>query len=101
MEELLQQILVGQKQLFERVNSIEVNMNNKFVEVNQSLARIEQEQGTKVSALFDARELQFDANERISETLFRIDEKVNRIESKLDRLSFKVSAHDMQLKQAK
>ena len=64
------------------------------VATKQDLARIENDQGKKLSALFDAREVQFDVNERICDTL-------NRIEGKMDRVSLKVSSHDTWLKQVK
>ena len=62
--------------------------------VRQSLARIEQDQGSKISALFDAREIQLDVNERIFDTL-------TRIEGKLDKLSLKVAHHDNLLRKTK
>lgn len=90
MEELLKKILEGQNKLVERLDNLEKGQT----EIKQSLAKIEQEQGAKISALFDAREVQFDVNERISNSLFRI-------ENKLDRLVFKVDYHDIQLKQVR
>ena len=89
MENLLKQILEGQKQLFNEVKSIRDEMATK-----QDLTHMEQDYGTKLSALFDAREVQFDVNERICDTL-------NRIEGKMDRLTLKVSSHDTRLKQVK
>lgn len=90
MEELLKKILEGQNKLVERLDNLEKGQT----EIKQSLVKIEQEQGAKISALFDAREVQFDVNERISNSLFRI-------ENKLDRLVFKVDYHDIQLKQVR
>jgi len=75
--------------LLQKVTSMEQTVATK-----QDLARIENDQGNKLSALFDAREIQFDVNERICDTL-------NRIEGKMDRLSLKVSSHDTWLKQAR
>lgn len=63
-------------------------------EVQQSLVRIENDHGEKISALYDAREVQMDVNERILESL-------SRIESKLDKISLKVDAHESALKRAK
>lgn len=83
MEELLKQLLEGQKQIIERLERVE-----------HSQLRMEQDHGNKLSALFDAREVQFDVNERICDTL-------NRIEGKMDRLTLKVSSHDTKLRQAK
>ena len=101
---MLKQILEGQTQIIKRLSNVEegqIESKQDISEMKQSLTRIEQVQGGKISALFDAREIQFDANERITDTLLRIDEKINRIENKLDRLSFKVATHDTQLKQVK
>lgn len=75
--------------LLQKVTSMEQSVATK-----QDLARIENDQGKKLSALFDAREVQFDVNERICDTL-------NRIEGKMDRVSLKVSSHDTWLKQVK
>lgn len=75
--------------LLHKVTSMEQSVATK-----QDLVHIENDQGKKLSALFDAREIQFDVNERICDTL-------NRIEGKMDRLSLKVSSHDTWLKQAK
>jgi transcriptional regulator with XRE-family HTH domain len=63
-------------------------------EVRQSQVRTENDQGEKVKALFDAREVQLDVNDRIIATL-------TRMEGKLDRLSLKVSSHESVLKKAK
>jgi hypothetical protein len=85
------------------VTKIEANMATKedlmatkedLDVVRQSLARIEQDQGSKISALFDAREIQLDVNERIFDTL-------TRIEGKLDKLSLKVAHHDNLLRKTK
>lgn len=53
MEEILKQLLEGQSQILKRLESVELGQT----ELKQSLARIEQEQGRKISALFDAREI--------------------------------------------
>ena len=80
MEELLKQLLEGQKQIIERLDRVE-----------QGQVRIENDQGVKLSAWFDAREVQFDVNERICDTL-------NRMEGKMDRLTLRISSHDTMLK---
>jgi len=89
MEDLLKQLLEGQKQLFSEIQSVRNEMAPK-----QDFARIEKEHGDKLSALFATREVQFDVNERICDTL-------NRIEGKMDRLTLKVASHDTRFKQAK
>ncbi len=74
-----------QKLVLEKLTSIDQRqstMEQELSSVKKSLVKLENEQGLKVSALFDAREVQFDTNERIFNTL-------NRIESKVDRMSFK------------
>ena len=75
--------------LLQKVTSMEQSMATK-----QDLTNMENDQGQKLSALFDAREVQFDVNDRICDTL-------NRIEGKMDRLTLKVSSHDTRLKQVK
>jgi uncharacterized phage infection (PIP) family protein YhgE len=55
-------------------------LRNGQNEIRNRLVNMEHDQGEKIKALFDAREVQFDVNDRMNETL-------NRIESKLDRLS--------------
>ncbi|MBU2701654.1 stress response protein SCP2 [Sporomusaceae bacterium BoRhaA] len=89
MEELL-------KQLIAEVQEMKSNMATKqdFAEIKQSITRIENDQGKKISALFDAREVQFDVNERICDSL-------NRLEGKLDRISLKVSSHETYFREAK
>ena len=102
--EAISRLAQRQAQLTETLTQLSYGQDEMRLDIEgikQSLTTMEQEQGAKLSALFDARELEFDANERITETLFRIDEKVNRIEGKLDRLSFKVATHDTQLRQVK
>lgn len=59
--------------------------------IHKKIINIENDQGSKLSALFDAREVQTDVNERILETL-------NRIEGKVDKISIKVATHDSKLK---
>ena len=63
-------------------------------ELRQGFARMENDHGEKLSALFDAREVQTDVNDRIVASL-------TRIESKLDKITLKVAAHDSALKRAK
>ena len=75
--------------LLQKVTSMEQSMATK-----QDLTNMENDQGQKLSVLFDAREVQFDVNDRICDTL-------NRIEGKMDRLTLKVSSHDTRLKQVK
>lgn len=69
--------------------TIEMNMSTKedLNTVKQSLARIEQDQGIKIAALFDAREVQSDENEHINNTL-------DRMENKFDKLLLRVAHHD-------
>jgi hypothetical protein len=56
-------------------------------EIKEKLARIEEDHGRKIAALFDAREVQFDINNRIMDSL-------ERIENKLDKISLRVAYHD-------
>jgi len=72
-----------------RFEKIEANMATKddVAEIKEKLARIEEDHGRKIAALFDAREVQFDINNRIMDSL-------ERIENKLDKISLRVAYHD-------
>lgn len=59
-------------------------------ELSQAVARIEQQHGEKLSALFDAREVQNNVNEKILVTL-------ERMEAKLDVLQLE-TAHIRRVK---
>jgi uncharacterized phage infection (PIP) family protein YhgE len=72
----------GQVRLNERMERIEqsqTQLTERMDRVEQSLARIENEHGAKINALFDAREAQFDVNARMNATLNRIEEKLDRL----------------------
>jgi len=90
LEDLLKQLLAGQSQLIEKISNLENDMSG----LKQSLARIEQDQGAKISALFDARELQIDSNKRMNDTL-------NRIESTVDKIALRTVYNEAQIRQAK
>lgn len=62
--------------------------------IKKAQVRIENEQGDKIKALFDAQEVMMEKMERFNESQARI-------EDKLDRLALKVSTHDMILKRVK
>lgn len=66
----------------------------QLAEVKQSLTRIENDHGDKLSALYDAQEIQMDVNERVLDSL-------TRTESKVDKITLKVAAHESALKRAK
>ncbi|QNB45877.1 hypothetical protein BR63_05825 [Thermanaerosceptrum fracticalcis] len=94
MEDVLKQILdklnsleQGQERLSKDVAFLKQDqqeMRNDITELKQGqskleqyLVRIEQNHGEKLSALFDAREVQTDVNEKILSTLGRIEAKVD------------------------
>lgn len=97
LEELLKQILEGQKNIETRLDNIDDSIKEvkgDVVELKQSLVRIEQEIGGKVSALFDAREVQIDSNKRMNDTL-------NRIEATVEKIALRTIYNEMQIRQVK
>jgi hypothetical protein len=51
--------------------------SQQLTTLQQSVSRIEHDYGEKLSALFDAREVQADVNEKILSTLGRIEAKMD------------------------
>jgi hypothetical protein len=83
--------------LTQEITEMKTDISQAKTDINQvktSIVRIENDQGEKIRALFDAREAQNDVNERIFKTM-------DRIENKLDELGLQVSSHDILLKKAK
>ena len=97
MEELLKQLLTEVREIKASQTRTEQRLEGVEAEsraTREGLARMENDMGAKVSALFDAREVQMDVNERVCSSL-------QRIESKLDRISLRVASHDAAIKLAK
>ena len=97
MEELLKQLLTEVREIKASQARTEQRLEGVEAEsraTREGLARMENDMGAKVSALFDAREVQMDVNERVCSSL-------QRIESKLDRISLRVASHDAAIKLAK
>ena len=97
MEELLKQLLTEVREIKASQARTEQRLEGVEVEsraTREGFARMENDMGAKVSALFDAREVQMDVNERVCSSL-------QRIESKLDRISLRVASHDAAIKLAK
>lgn len=97
MEELLKQLLTEVREIKASQARTEQRLEGVEAEsraTKEGLARMENDMGVKVSALFDAREVQMDVNERVCSSL-------QRIESKLDRISLRVASHDAAIKLAK
>lgn len=86
-EDLILQTLT---QMQTNLNQIQTDVQD----IKSRQVRMEQDHGTKLQALFDAREAQLDVNERIFNTL-------SRIEGKVDQLSLTVTSHEVVLKQIK
>jgi GTP1/Obg family GTP-binding protein len=83
--------------LTQEITEMKIDISQVKTDIDQvktAVVRIENEQGEKIRALFDAREAQNDVNGRIFETM-------SRIEDKLDGLTLQVSSHDALLKKAK
>lgn len=97
MQAMLEQLvkMVGQNNaVTEELRQDNQAIRKELSQLSQAITRIENTHGEKLSALFDAREVQMDANERIIDSL-------GRIENKLDRMSLKVSSHDAILQRVK
>lgn len=87
------QLFEGQKQLTARLDRIEATMATKeeLEKVSQSVARIENDHGNKISALFDGYTLRGDQIERLREHL---DERLDSIQTDLSYVVGKVAQHD-------
>lgn len=97
MQAMLEQLvkMVGQNNaVTEELRQDNQAIRKELSQLSQAVTRIENTHGEKLSALFDAREVQMDVNERIVDSL-------GRIENKLDRMSLKVSSHDAILQRVK
>lgn len=86
MEQMLSTIL-------EELKSIRSEMATKdeIKELKQSLAKIENDQGTKIAALFDGYTLRGDQIERLQDHL---DERLDAIQTDLSYIVSKVAQHD-------
>lgn len=86
MEQMLSTIL-------EELKSIRSEMATKdeIKELKQSLAKIENDQGTKIAALFDGYTLRGDQIERLQDHL---DERLDAIQTDLSYVVSKVAQHD-------
>lgn len=86
MEQMLSTIL-------EELKSIRSEMATKdeIKELKQSLAKIENGQGTKIAALFDGYTLRGDQIERLQDHL---DERLDAIQTDLSYVVGKVAQHD-------
>ena len=87
------QLFDGQNQLTARLDRIESTMATKeeLEKVSQSVARIENDHGNKISALFDGYTLRGDQIERLREHL---DERLDSIQTDLSYVVSKVAQHD-------
>lgn len=86
MEQMLSTIL-------EELKSIRSEMATKdeIKELKQSLAKIENDQGSKIAALFDGYSLRGDQIERLQEHL---DERLDAIQTDLSYVVSKTAQHD-------
>lgn len=68
-----------QRLVLEKLNGLETGqekLESDVKDIKKSVMKIEHEHGDKISALFDAREIQTNVNEKIVSTLDRIEAKV-------------------------
>ncbi len=98
-EQLLKEILNEMKSMKSEISTIQQNMatkdeltktnqelaktNQELAKVSQTVTRIENIHGDKLSALFDAREVQLDANKQIIQQLDRIENKIETHDIKI------------------
>jgi tetrahydromethanopterin S-methyltransferase subunit G len=87
MEEILKQLLEGQKQVAEKLNSID----ERLAKVEKSVAVMENDHGTKITALFDGYTQHNDQVERLQD---HIDERLDAIQTDLSYVVGKVAQHD-------
>ena len=66
----------------------------RMTQMEGSLARMENELGTKVAALFDAREVQNDTNEKFDSRFNQLDTKIDRIAADVTFLVRKAAEHE-------
>lgn len=76
----------------------EMATKDEIKDLKQSLARIENDQGTKIAALFDGYSLRGDQVERLQEHL---DERLDSIQNDLSYVVSKVAQHDRNIVQLK
>lgn len=68
--------------------------DKRMTQMEGSLARMENDLGTKVAALFDAREVQNDTNEKVDAQLDKLDTKIDRIAADVTFLVRKAAEHE-------
>ena len=66
----------------------------RMTQMEGSLARMENELGTKVAALFGAREVQNDTNEKFDSRFNQLDTKIDRIAADVTFLVRKAAQHE-------
>ena len=104
MEQNLSDVKQSQSRTEQRLNSMEDRFddlagsqertNERLANVEGSLARMENELGTKVAALFDAREVQNDTNEKFDSQFDKLDTKIDRIAADVTFLVRKAAEHE-------
>ena len=94
MEELLKQLLSEMKELKSDVSEMKASQertDTRLSPMEGSLARMENDIGTKIAALFDGYTLRGDQIERLQEHL---DERLDSIQTDLSYVVGKVAQHD-------
>lgn len=90
-EDKILELLTG---LIAKVDNLEQGQSHlatQISKVEQSLVKIENDQGTKIAALFDGYSLRGDQVERLQEHL---DERLDSIQNDLSYVVSKVAQHD-------
>ena len=86
--------LDGMEDRFDDLAGAQERTNERLANMEGSLARMENELGTKVAALFDAREVQNDTNEKVDAQLDKLDTKIDRIAADVTFLVRKAAEHE-------
>ena len=86
--------LEGMDDRFDGLAGAQGRTNERLANMEGSLARMENELGTKVAALFDAREVQNDVNAKTDIQLNKIDTKIDRISADVTFLVRKAAEHE-------
>ena len=104
MEQTISDVKQSQSRTEQRMNAMEDRFddlagaqertNERLANVEGSLARMENDLGAKVAALFDAREVQNDTNEKVDAQLDKLDTKIDRIAADVTFLVRKAAEHE-------
>lgn len=90
VEDIESEMQKGFNQLKSRIGSVEKEVR----EIKSTQLRMENTLGTKIDALFDAREVQIDIDEKVAHNL-------QRVETKVDKLEWRVLRNNLDIPKSK